>query len=74
MVHFTERSRSFSHFLTSVCAIVGGVVLFLSLSLTLTHSHSLSLMRVAQFTVASLVDGFIHFTSLKLKTALGKAS
>lgn len=25
MVKFTERQRSFAHFLTSVCAIVGGV-------------------------------------------------
>jgi hypothetical protein len=25
MVKFTEKQRSFAHFLTSVCAIVGGV-------------------------------------------------
>lgn len=44
MVKYTERSRSFGHFLTNICAIIGGVYTVAGLIDSLLY-HSYKLMK-----------------------------
>ncbi len=69
MVKFTEKQRSFAHFLTSVCAIVGGVFTVAGIIDSLVYP-SRNVMRSLIWYFNS--RRYHSYRSLKKKIELGK--
>ena len=75
MVQITEHRRSFLHFLTGVCAIVGGVFTGKVLQRAVLRVMLL-LLPLMIFAVAGMIDAFVYHSArvLKKKIEIGKHS
>lgn len=74
----TENPKSFSHFITNLCAIIGGVFTVSNFSVTLRLHTRMDSMVISDFTcgffqVAGILDSIFHNTvRLVKKVELGK--